>query len=201
MPACLAPPAAAAEQCDIVARMKLRLLRFFARRPLALVSLVVALGLGAGAAATRCALHTDADADTDTNADVQGNPRMILGRGWFDSYPQKRTDNLKLFVFFGGGFGLYEEGSAWRVALDFFEFERSGDKLWIKFLHDGKVSESKFTISQCDEKPPFDLCLDIPDTPRGPKRFYSFGDEEEFARNIPWGPQVLRSAEERARIR
>jgi hypothetical protein len=176
--------------------MKLRILRFFARRPLLLAALVPAFLIGSGALVTRGAWR----GIVGESADSQSNPRMILGRGWFDSYPQKRTDNIKLFVFFGGGFGLYEEGSTWRGSIDFFEFERQGARLWIKFLQDGKVAESQFTVSPCDEKPPFDLCLDIPDTPRGPKRFYSFGDEDDFARSIPWGPQVLRAAQERARV-
>lgn len=173
--------------------MKLRLLRFFARRPLALLALGAATIVAAAAVVGIVAVQPRDDAPP--------NPRAIMNRGWFDRYPRKRTDEVKFLVFYGGGFGVYEEGSAFKVSYEVFELERQNDKMWFRFLQDGKTAESKFTISRCDEKSPFDLCLDIPDTPRGPKRFYGFDWGEDFAARIPWGPQMLRAAEAHARMR
>jgi hypothetical protein len=172
--------------------MKLALLRFFARRPLALVVLILASALGVLAAVGVSAIRPH---------DGPPGPRAILNRGWYDRYPRKRTDEVKFIVFFGGGFGIYEEGSAYKTAYESFEFERQNDKIWFRFLQDGKTAESRFTITRCDEKSPFDLCLDIPDTPRGPKRFYGFDWYDEFESKIPWGPQMLRAAEEHTRLR
>lgn len=179
--------------------MKLRLLRFFARRPLALLALGAATFVGAAAVIGTIAIRPAGDGHA--RADAPPNPRAILNRGWYDSYPRKRTDVVKFIAFYGGGFGVYEEGSAYRVSYEVFELERQNDKMWFRFLQDGKTAESKFTITRCDEKSPFDLCLDIPDTPRGPKRFYGFDWGEDFAARIPWGPQMLVAAEAHARMR
>ncbi|MFO0589067.1 MAG: hypothetical protein U0441_16065 [Polyangiaceae bacterium] len=174
--------------------MKLRLLRFFAKRPLALLALVPATLLGAAAV---IGLSSARPHDDENPL----NPRAILNRGWYDRYPQKRTDEVKFMVFFGGGFGVYEEGSAYKTSYEVFEIERQNDKMWFRFFQDGKTAESKFTITRCDTKSPFDLCLDIPDTPRGPKRFYAFDWGEDFAARIPWGPEMLKVAEAHGRLR
>src|SRR5262245_49542924 len=101
--------------------MKLALLRFFARRPLALVALTGAALLGAAAAAVAAASSTEPCAqDASAQVDPQDNPRKILSRGWFDSWPEKRRDNLKFFFFGGGGWGIFEEGSSYRYAVDVF---------------------------------------------------------------------------------
>lgn len=172
--------------------MKLRLLRFFARRPLALVAVVA---LGAASALGAAAAHFAAGEE----AAAPPNPRKIINRGWYDSYPQKRTDVLEFYYFGGGGYGIYEEGSSYRYAVDVFELERQDDKLTIKFLQDGKVTETRFTITRCDDIPQFDLCLDLADSPRGPKRFYSWDDDEDDAASLPDGVERLRRAEEQTR--
>lgn len=181
--------------------MKIAILRFFARRPLALVALAAAGGLGAAAAIGAAAFSSD-----EQDAPGQGalerpldDPRKILGRGWFDSWPEKRKDNLRFFYFGGGGVGLYEEGSSYRYAVDWFELERQGDKITVKFLQDGVTTETKFTITRCDEKYPFDLCLDLASSPRGPRRYYGFDDDDDYATKTPWAEEMLREAKARAR--
>ncbi len=130
-----------------------------------------------------------------------GNPRLVLNRVWFDQYPDKRTDEIAIWIFLAGGIGIQEKGSAYRATTDIFEFERQGDKLALTFLHDRKSAETRFTITACDDKPPFDLCLDFADSPRGPKRWYGFGDEDEMARRVPWGRAMLRAAESRSGVK
>lgn len=177
--------------------MRRHLLLFAARRPLvALLSLILALTLLVGAGAR--ALLSGSSGEVEQDA---GNPRAILGRVWFDRYPEKRIEDIQIFIFLGGGIGIYEKGSAFRSSFDIFEFERQGDKVAMTFLHDKKAAETKFTVSACDDKPPFDLCLDLQDSPRGPKRYYGFGDEEDMARTVPWGRAVLKAAESRAAAR
>lgn len=185
--------------------MKLTLLRFFARRPLTLLALGAAAVLGTGAATVvrlsgrapaaderSASQGADPSAPADDASDL--DPRKILGRGWYDSWPEKRTDVLKFYYFGGGGYGIYEEGSAYRYAVDAFELERQKDKLWIKFLHDGQAVETRFTVSRCDDKPPFDLCLDIPGSPRGPKRYYSFDYDDDSADRFPRGAEMVQRA-------
>src|SRR5689334_19824464 len=131
-------------------RLARRLLAFAARRPLLallLVALVVFFALRRGSG-------------DDGASPEDGNPRQILGRVWFDQYPEKRTDSIQIFIFLGGGIGIYETGSVWRSSFDIFDFERQGNKVNMTFLHDKKTAETKFKIAACDDKPPFDLCLD-----------------------------------------
>lgn len=175
-----------------------RLLAFAARRPFA--GLAVLAGLAALALAPVAggvALLAGGGAEEAPAA----NPRLILGRVWFDKYPEKRTEDVKILIFLAGGIGIYESGSAYRSSFDIFEFERQGDKVSLTFLHDKKSAETRFTVAACDEKPPFDLCLDLADSPRGPKRYYGFGDEDDMARRVPWGRAVLKAAESRAAAR
>lgn len=180
--------------------MKMALLRFFARRPLTLVALGAAGVLGVVAAigaAASCPCERGGAEEQGAPAEAQDNPRKLLGRGWFDSWPEKRRDNLRFFYFGGGGIGIYEEGSSYRYSIDVFELERQSDKVTMTFLQDQKKTETKFTITPCDEKPPFDLCLDLAESPRGPKRYYGFDDDEDYAAKVPWAEEMLRDAKAR----
>ncbi|AKT38143.1 hypothetical protein [Chondromyces crocatus] len=177
--------------------MRRRLLTLAARHPLtALCSLVLVVLLGAGAL-----LAKTLGGDTTTEASDAGSPRAILGRVWFDTYPEKPRDEVQIAIFLPGGIGIFEKGSAFRSAFEVFEFERQGDKVALTFLHDRKSAESKFTVRDCDEKPPFSLCLDLQDPLRGPKRYYGFGSADDMAREVPWGSAVLKAAESRATAR
>ena len=171
-----------------------RLQSFAARRPLAALLLVAAVPVAAALLGGSAALFGGSE-------EPAANPRLILGRVWLDHYPEKRNEEVKLLIFLGGGIGIYETGSTWRSAFDIFDFERQGDKLSMTFLHDKKTAETRFTVTACDEKPPFDLCLDMVDSPRGPKRYYGWGDADDMARRLPWGPAVLKAAESRAAAR
>ncbi len=172
--------------------MKLTLLRFAARRPL--LALLVAVSLAVVAVAGAGGALSGGSGEVAPDA----NPRLVLGRVWFDAYPEKATDNVQIWIWLGGGVGLYETGSVWRSSMDFFEFERRGDRLDILFFQDKKRFETKLTVAACDEKPPFDLCLTLDDPPRGPKKYYAFGNDEDLARGIPWAVAVKRAAEARA---
>jgi hypothetical protein len=133
-------------------------------------------------------------------ADTAGDPRLVLGRIWFDRLPKSRTEDVTVGIWFGGGIGLYDTGSAWRSTIDIFEFERRGDALDMTFLHDKKKSSVKFKITRCDEKPPFDLCLDLDNPPRGPKRLYGFSREDEGASKVPWSRDLFRAHQTRANM-
>jgi hypothetical protein len=149
--------------------------------------------------------HVNAHAQVHDTADDEsvdafdGNPRNILGRLWFDKLPQKRSDEFDLWIFFGGGIGLEDKGSYFRSTFDLFELERNKDRLDVVFLHDKKKAQTKFTVKACDEKPPFDLCL-VLDTPlKGVTKLYSWGDDDDMDRFVPWASAWKRSANERTR--
>jgi hypothetical protein len=165
--------------------MFLRVLQLAVRRPLAALALV-------------CAVPLLVIAAIATRAEPLGNPRAVLGRVWFDHYPEKATDESQVWIWFAGGVGIHETGSFWRSSMEFFEFERQGDKLSMTYLQDKKTAETRVTITACDEKPPFDLCLDLTSALGGRKRYYGFGDLDDMAARIPWSTSVLRAAEARA---
>ncbi len=169
--------------------LRLRLLKAAARRPLLALAVTCAvpiLGVAAGAS-----LATDA-------GPAAGNPRAVLGRVWFDKYPEKATDEAQIWIWLGGGIGLHETGSYWRSSMDLYEFERQGDKLSMTYLQDKKTVETRFKVTECDEKPPFDLCLDLTAPLGGRTRYYGFGDLDDMGARIPWSKGLLRSAAARA---
>jgi hypothetical protein len=171
--------------------MLLRIARLAARRPLVALALCCSVPLLVIAAAL-------AERGPAPAAALSPNPRAVLGRVWFDRYPEKSTDEVQMWIWFGSGLGVHETGSFWRSAFDFFEFERQGDKVSMIYLQDKKTAETRFKITACDEKPPFDLCLDLTEALGGRTRYYGFGDLDDMAAHIPWSRGVLRAAEARA---
>ena len=135
----------------------------------------------------------------DAPAALAKDPRLVLRRPWFDSYPKKRTDEIELWVFFGGGFGLHDKGSMWRSTVDFFDFERQGSKVNIVFLQDKKKQAVGFEVVECHDKPPFDLCLVLKDPLRGKTRRWSWDDDADMDAHVPWAREWRASAETRAR--
>ncbi|NUP05109.1 MAG: hypothetical protein HOW73_03500 [Polyangiaceae bacterium] len=134
---------------------------------------------------------------SDEGAEADAAPRMLLGRVWFDKLPDRRTDSIDLWIFFGGGIGLHENGSSYRASFDLFEFERQGSRLEGSYLHDKKKLKTAFSVRACDDHPPFDLCLTL-DAVDGKKvELYGFGDEEEMERAAPGTKGVLQAAKAR----
>jgi len=132
-------------------------------------------------------------------APLAKDPRLVLRRPWFDRLPKKRTDEIELWIFFGGGFGLHDKGSMWRSTVDFFDFERRGSTVDIVFLQDKKKQVAPFEIVECHDKPPFDLCLDVKDPLRGKTRLWSWDDDADMDAAVPWAREWRASAETRAR--
>ncbi|HEU4412249.1 MAG TPA: hypothetical protein VFS43_43810 [Polyangiaceae bacterium] len=178
----------------------LRVLRFFARRPLSVGAVLLAVVLGVGAAGAWLA-GAGAGAGATPAGPQAPNPRMLISRVWLDRYPEKARDEVSLFIFFGSGFGIYEHGSRYRATTEFFEFERQGDSVEITFLHDKSRHKTRFALTACQDDENFDLCLDLASSPRGPSRYYSWGDEDEDEERLSWLAAWKRGAEERARAR
>ena len=94
-------------------------------------------------------------------------PRSLLGRVWFDHYPESSRDTNSYAIFLSGGIGLVESGSVWRSSSEIFDFERRGSTLDIELIQDGSTTTTGFTIEGCDDRPPFDLCLILDENPTG----------------------------------
>ena len=126
-------------------------------------------------------------------------PRLILGHVWFDRYPEKRNDEIEIVIFFGGGIGITDKGSAYRSTLEIFEFERQKDRLDVTFLHDKRKADVKFKVESCDDRPPFDACLTFDPPFGGRKKLYGFLHDEEMDRKVPWAREWKSAAEVRTR--
>jgi len=137
----------------------------------------------------------------DESAESRAVPRDLLNRIWFDKLPEKRSDEVTIALFFGGGIGVFDTGSAYRASFEMFEFERKATELDFVLLHDKKRATVKYTVSDCDDKPPFDLCLVLEGNPRGPKKLYGFAYDEDEAAKVPWSRDLREAARARVRTR
>ncbi|MFO0616299.1 MAG: hypothetical protein U0414_27145 [Polyangiaceae bacterium] len=171
--------------------MRLQLLKLAAKRPL--VALFGALLLVGAAVAAPIALVASSGGSEASAA----NPRSLIGRLWLDRYPGKPRDEVDLILFFGSGFGVYEHGSRYKASMEFFEFERQGGAVEVHFFQDDSRMKTKFEISACSDDRNFDLCLDFKNSPRGPKRYYSWGRDGDDAAHVPWAEDWKRGAEAR----
>lgn len=169
-----------------------------AQKALAAVVLVVA-GIGVAAALRSWDGEVRRSGTTGLARPAAKNPRLVLSRAWFDAYPKKRTDEVDLWIFFGGGIGIEDKGSMWRSTVDFFEFERQGSRLAITFLQDKNKRAVGFEIVECHDKPPFDLCLKLKEPLRGKTTLYSWDDDADMDAHVPWAREWRASAEVRAR--
>lgn len=150
-----------------------------------------------GTSSSRSAPTTPAEKDRAT--ELGKEPRLVLSRPWFDHYPKTRGEEVDLWWFSGAGIGIHDRGSVYRATTDFFEFERNAAKIELTFLHDKKKETVSFEIVACEDKPPFDLCLDVKEPLRGKKRLYSFAYDDELDANVPWARSWRASAEARIR--
>ena len=109
------------------------------------------------------------------------DPSLVLDRLWLDSKPEKYTDYTHIFfVISAAPFGIFQQSSAYRSVAELTEYKRKGDRLFMHFPQTDKSREVTFRISQCDDLPPFDLCLDLSENPwGGPRRYYGLADPDQ----------------------
>jgi hypothetical protein len=165
--------------------------------------LLVVTVLGVSALVVLRAARRDAPSDRSEEAGAEPNakaPRLLLRRFWFDRMPKKRGDEVDAWIFLGGGIGLQDKGSSYRFGVDLFEFERRGSTLDLVWFHDKKQQSVAFSVVECHDKPPFDLCLDLKEPLRGQKRLWSFDEDADMDANVPWAREWRSSAEARARV-
>jgi hypothetical protein len=169
------------------------------RSKLLVVTLLACGGLG-GLCLAKPKDHTQPQL-LDKSAESLAAPRDLLNRIWFDKLPEKRSDEVTIALFFGGGIGVFDTGSAYRASFEMFEFERKATELDFVLLHDKKRATVKYTVSDCDDKPPFDLCLVLEGNPRGPKKLYGFAYDDDEAAKVPWSRDLREAARARVRTR
>jgi len=111
------------------------------------------------------------------------DPSLLLDRVWVDSKPEKYTDYVHVALFIDyAPMGIFQKASSYHAELELFEFKRNGNKVKLRFPQTDKTSAFSYKIWECDDLPPFDLCLALNKNPwGGPKRYYSLRDSDEEA--------------------
>lgn len=171
------------------------------RQKLLVTSVLAGLAMGALALRGCGSEPNQTAAATTDDTSPSAKPRDLLNRLWFDKLPEKRTDEVSIALFFSGGIGLFDTGSAYRSTFELFEFERKAADLDFVLLHDNKRANVKYTVTACEDKPPFDLCLVLEGNPRGPKKLYGFAYDDDEAAKVPWSRELRDAARAHAKMR
>jgi hypothetical protein len=117
---------------------------------------------------------------------VTADPALVDGRLWVDSRPDRRTDYVQgaLFVT-DANFGLFERASAYDVRIEFFDMTRDGKSIRLTFPQTRREAKFDFSVRDCSDHKPFDLCLSISSNPwGGPKEYYGFSRPEDEQREL-----------------
>lgn len=178
--------------------LKRALMVLIRRRPLTFVALLAVFVL---LPTTLLCTSAGSSPTEDDAVEVEDDraPRALLNRVWFDKYPEKSRDTVRIWIWLAGGIGITERGSFWKGSYELFEFERQGSKIVMVWFQDKKRFETSFKVESCEDQPPFDLCLTLDKAPRGhAKKFYGFGDNDDLAEHVPWATGTMKSARERA---
>lgn len=123
-------------------------------------------------------LFGDGAADRGQEA-RDGEAALILDRVWVDGEPERYTDFVHAMLMLSDiPMGVFQKASAYQMKLEVFEFKREASRIGVRFPQTGTSKRFSYKVRRCNEKPPFDLCLDLSANPwRGPKRYYSLSDD------------------------
>lgn len=153
------------------------------RRGLSLLAASAILGLGVFGVYSWFSSSTDEDEE------------LLYERFWMTEMPdQEREYTHEFYITRSAPYGLFLRASMFRLEEEIFEYQAEGRRLSLTFPQDGRQASLEARVSRCDDHPPFDLCLELSENPwGGPRRYFSFADEEEQSRRA--SPQLRRRAE------
>lgn len=145
----------------------------------------------------RCTGLTGPDA-----SDKGEDPALLVDRLWVDSEQEKLTDYVHASLFAGRQpFGAFQKASAYDIHLELFRYKRDGTTIEVTFPQTKRTANIRFSISSCNDLPPFDLCLDLSENPwGGPKRYHGMREQEDGAKKLgPARAGLLERAREAVR--
>jgi hypothetical protein len=137
-----------------------------------------------GAVLAFCLVRRAATSDFP-GAGTSAEPGLVDGRVWVDARPLKLTDyvNAALFVS-DANFGLFQRASSYDIRLELFDMTRDEGTIRLTFPQSSRSASFRYTVRECRDRKPFDLCLDISSNPwGGPLHYYGFSrpDDERQA--------------------
>lgn len=120
------------------------------------------------------------EADATEQAVTSADSSEIYNRVWLDSKPDKYTDYTQVFLILDfTPLCLFEKSSAYDIHAEFCEHSKKGDEIKVFFPQTARQESFKWRVTECDELPPFDLCLTMNENPwGGPKKYYSTSDPD-----------------------
>jgi hypothetical protein len=109
------------------------------------------------------------------------NPDLGVNRLWVDSAPERYTDKVNIFVMVDyARLGIFQEASSYAGRFELFDYRRKGAEVDLRFPQDGRAGQISYTVTECNDLHPYDLCLDMKKNPwGGPTRYYGMRDESE----------------------
>ena len=98
---------------------------------------------------------------------------LVFNRFWVDHMPQGEKDTVRVFALWvPESFGVFADQNHWRVELERFRYEASGDRVRAIFPLSGDREEITVKAARCREAD-FDFCLDVQGSKHGATRYYS----------------------------
>jgi hypothetical protein len=82
-------------------------------------------------------------------------------------------------------FGLFERASAYDIRIEFFDMTRDAKTIRLTFPQTKRQAKIDFSVRDCTDHKPFDLCLTITSNPwDGPTEYYGFSRPEDERREL-----------------
>jgi hypothetical protein len=114
------------------------------------------------------------------------DPSLVDGRLWVDSRPDRRTDYVQAAFFVtDANLGIFERASSYDLRLEFFDMTRDTRTISLTFPQTNRHAKFTFSIRECTDHKPFDLCLTLSSNPwGGPTDYYGFSRPEDEQREM-----------------
>lgn len=114
------------------------------------------------------------------------DPSLVDGRVWVDSRPDRRTDYVQAAIFVSdANFGLFERASSYDLRLEFFDMTRDAKTVRLTFPQTNRQANFGFSVRECSDHKPFNLCLSLSSNPwGGPKNYYGFSRPEDEGQEL-----------------
>jgi hypothetical protein len=122
-----------------------------------------------------------ATSPASTDADADADPALLDGRLWADGRPVKHTDYVNaVFFVTDATLGVFQRASSYDMHVELFDMTRDKARIRLSFPQSKRSATFRYSVRQCRDRAPFDLCLDMSSNPwGGPTHYYGFSRPED----------------------
>ena len=99
---------------------------------------------------------------------------LIYDRVWVDQKPKMSKAYIQaLFVMEHLPVGVFQKASAYRLEVERFDYRIDKGQIDLRLPQTDRKAKIRYSITSCNELPPYDLCLTLDKHPmEGPRRFF-----------------------------